>query len=406
MNLKRIFLIFCSCLVFFSCNNSNIVNTVKQQTLFSINYGKFEDELDLFSVNQTGSIKTFMTMEDGVFFIANGESKKILKLSSYGDVIGIYYDPLTNPTPNFEKVLEKSSNKIQSTQHAIQYQFNDIGKIISDEKKNFYVTEKLPLSRQEQDENNKVLLQNIVLRFADNGKLIDYIGQQGPGGTPFPYIKNLFVTKNNELVVHCLLHNGSIVYWFSEQGYLKYTIPISNENLPKPQEFEKSEVFMTLDSIVPDYHKKKLYLKIDYHETEIDSSTKAKAGIQFKNTLIYPLDIETGKYEEYLIIPGQEETVSNGFSKQTFTYAYDFLGITENGWLFFMVAADSGFYIQMIHPNGQKIIKRHIEVDHQNVFYHNFSLSSQGIISALLAKEQEVQLVWWRTDTLLEAFIQ
>jgi len=62
--------------------------------------------------------------------------------------------------------------------------------------------------------------------------------------------------------------------------------------------------------------------------------------------------------------------------------------------------------VLMLKENGQKIIRRHLDMDMESVVYHNFSLSPSGIISALIAREDKASVMWWRTDTLIAAIIK
>ena len=216
-------------------------------------------------------------MKDGFFFISNGETNKLIQMNSYGDLLGIFYNPEMNPVPSFIKKLNPEGTSTDSvnhssTQQALAYSFNKLGKIAVDYNKTVYAVDILPFERQEQDVDNKLLLNHAVLRFSSDGTFIDYLGQQGPGGTPFPFIKNIFTTKNNELVVVCLSNSGYIVYWFTAEGYLKYTIPIVAANLPVPSAQET--FFSSLDEIIPDYTSQKLYLKIDYHRNFCRSGLK------------------------------------------------------------------------------------------------------------------------------------
>jgi len=61
---------------FFSCKNSPSVESVKEDELFSLSYGRFEDQLNMFDLADIGNVHTSMTMRDGFFYIANGEAEK------------------------------------------------------------------------------------------------------------------------------------------------------------------------------------------------------------------------------------------------------------------------------------------------------------------------------------------
>ena len=396
----------------FSCSRNQTISTIREEKLFTVNYGKYENELHLFNLSNLGQINTKLYMKDGFFFISDDNAKKIMQMTSYGDLIGIIYNPETNPEPSFLRKIQNSGNSNSdltqqktTTQTAQKHLFNKLSNIAVNSDKNIFVVDQISEERQEQDLQTKTILKEVVLRFTNDGKFIDYIGQEGPGGTPFPFIKDIFVTKNNELIVTCVVNDGHEVFWFSPSGFLKYTIPIKTESIPLIQkdELENSEVFITIDKIIPDYTKQKLFIKTDYHKTVIDTEANVQSGIEYFQTLLHPLNVENGQYEESLVIPPYEDIVTDGFSKLTYKTSFDFLGVTESGWFFFIIPDNTGYVIQMIQPNGQRIIKRHLDYNRDKTVYLNFSLSDEGIISALLATNENAQVVWWRTDTLVDS---
>lgn len=385
-----------------SCSKSGQVHSVGENALFTLSYGNFEDELNLFDLARTGNIRTFMTMRDGFFYIANGESKKILELNSYGDLLSLYYndDFLKNVT-----FAEKNSTN--SIKKAISYPFNTLGPLTVDSRKFIYAVDTLPSERQERDTANRLLLSSVVLRFDSSGKFIDYLGQQGPGGTPFPYVKNIYTTQENELVVVCTTNDGLIAYWFNTSGFLLYTIPVSQNSVPKLQHGENTEApsYISIENIVPDSTGHKLYVKVDYYMTSLDSALKVQSGIDYYTTLLFPLDVTTGLYDEPLEIPSYEYSVTENLTKEIYNLPFDFLGVTETGWFFFIVPNEEGFIVQMVQPDGQRIVKRSLSVDHSKNLYYTLSLSGNGIISALFVRRENAQAVWWRTDSLLASFI-
>lgn len=401
----------------FSCSRNQTISTIKEENLFSLNYGKYENELQLFNLANLGNINTKIFMKDGFFFIADDNAKKIIQTTSYGDLLGIIYNPETNPEPSFVRKIT-NSNAIGSstenysqktiTQSAQKHPFNNISNLAVDSEKNIFVVDQITAERQEQDLQSKTILKEVVLRFTNEGNFIDYIGQEGPGGTPFPFIKDIFVTKNNELIVTCITTEGNTVFWFNSAGFLKYTIPIKTESIPLVKDeydVDSTEYFVTIDKIIPDFTKQKLYIKTDYHKTVIDTESNVQSGIEYYQTLLHPLNVENGQFEEFLVIPPYEDVVTDGFSKLTYNTAFDFLGVTESGWFFFMIPDSTGYIVQMIQPNGQRIIKRHLKYNRDKTEYLNFTLSDDGIISALLASNEKVDILWWRTDSLIESIL-
>ncbi|WP_407425455.1 LIC_12708 family protein [Treponema sp.] len=404
MKIKFKIFVLTVCAVCFlsSCVKSNQLNSVNENKLFTLDYGNFENELNLFDLAKKGNIRTYMTMRDGFFYIANGESKKILEFNSYGDLLSLYYNDEV-----LKDVAFAGKNSTNSTKKAVSYPFNTLGPIAIDSRKYIYAIDTLPVERQERDISNRLLLSSVVLRFDSSGKFIDYIGQEGPGGTPFPFVKNVYTTRENELVVICTSNDGLTAYWFNTNGFLLYTVPVSKENVPKIQRDESSDVpyYVSITNIVPDCSEHKLYVNVDYYAASLDSQLKVQSGIDYYTTLLCPLNVETGFYDEPLEIPSYEYALTENLTKEIYNLPYDFLGVTENGWFFFIVPNEEGFIVQMVQPDGQRIVKRSLSVDHSKILYYTLSLSGKGIISALFVKNENAETVWWRTDSLLASFV-
>ena len=386
---------------FFSCTNSPSVESVKEDELFSLSYGRFEDQLNMFDLSDIGNVHTTMTMRDGFFYIANGEAEKIMELNSYGDLLTLYYNE-----PEGESETRSMQNTA-SKRKSIAYPFTDPEAIAVDSKKRMYVVSTMPKERQEENEDGTLLYSQIILRFASDGTSEDYIGQQGIGGTPFPFIKNIYTTSSDELVVVCITTEGRVVYWFSEAGFLMYQIPILIKDAPKTDDAKAgANGISVLQDVIPDCTSRRLFVKVDYYEPRIDEDSKTEAGIDFIKSCIYPLAVETGKYGNPIVIPPYEETVSADYSKLVFRLPYDFLGVSNSGWLFFIISTDTGFGIEMVQLSGQKVIKRHFDVPHDDILYYVLSLSESGIISALFIEKEKARVVWWRTDSLSAAIVK
>ncbi len=408
LKIKKISVFFalCGTVLLSSCQKSRGNVTLEEKEVFSLEYGNFEDELNLFSFNQVGDISTSIVMRDGLFYIANGEAKKIMEMNGYGNLLSLFYNADYNPNPSFS-----NSDKNQSTtRKAIVYPFNQISSITVDSRKCLYVVDKLPVERQEMDTDRHQLLSQVVLRFDGDGNFIDYIGQQGPGGTPFPFIKNIYVTSANELVVVCLTNDGPLVYWFSSAGYLLFSVPIEKQNVPLPAagktNADVNDMWCEVENVVPDYSSRRLYLKVDYFSTYIDEASRMQSGISYVTTLLHPLNVENGSYGRAVEITPYTEHESAEFSDGTYNIPYEFLGVTENGWFFFIVSTAEGFQIQMVQEDGQRILTRSLKMNRSDVLYYTFNLSNNGILSVLLVKNGKSAIDWWRTDTLIQSVLR
>ena len=84
-----------------SCGKSTTGN-LERESLFSIKYGNFEDQLDLFQL-ESSYIRpdSQLAMDEGIFYLSNSNAGKILKMTSFGDLLALYYSPEKNPHPTF-----------------------------------------------------------------------------------------------------------------------------------------------------------------------------------------------------------------------------------------------------------------------------------------------------------------
>lgn len=408
---RTVLLIFASAailLLFVSCARSGKIRAIAEDKLFSVEYGNFEEQLNLFGLNDVGNVRTSITMQDGFFYIVNGESQKILSLNSYGDLLALYYnsDEYSSKNPGLP------SQSTSAIWKSVEYPFDYTGKIAVDSRKYMYVVGTVPKERNEQAETENLLYSQVVLCFSSDGTVMEYIGQQGPSGTPFPFIKDIYTTENDELVVVCVTTEGLCVYWFSKDGFLRYKVPVLTSAVPRisPESVNSSanvsDFFVTVENVIPDCYSERLYIKIDYYLPHIDAESKVQSGVDFMESLVYPLDIEKGVYGEPVNVPPFEESVTADFSKITYKLPYDFLGVTKNSWFFFIITTPDGFSIELIQPGAQNVIKRNFEVAHKDVLFYSLSLSHEGIISALLAKKERADVVWWRTDSLIDSILK
>ena len=80
---KNLLVAFAFISVFCGCRKGKIVSSVEKENLFELNYGTFEDELNVFNMSSAGNINTSISMQDGFFYILNLESNKIIDMNIY-----------------------------------------------------------------------------------------------------------------------------------------------------------------------------------------------------------------------------------------------------------------------------------------------------------------------------------
>lgn len=384
-----------------SCRNSQVVN-LQRETLFSVDIGKMEDQLDLFQV--TGAPMSHLTtiyMRDGIFFISNPSSNKVMEFTSYGDLLALYYNPEQNPEPVTLQV-EKTGSKV-TNRAAYPYYFNQLGRIAVTRDKYLLAEDRLPEERGVYDKGLGVLLDRVVLRFNENGKLLDFLGQEGIGGTPFPFIDHIYVTHQNDIVVVCKTPSSWIVFWYSSAGVLRYNVTIPLNQLPAPK---GEKVLPTLETVIPDQDLNRVYLKVNFHHQSTDNSTGVRTGIHDMFSRIYWINLDTGRYaKEFVSVPENIQRVggANIFGRQEVQYQYEFIGTAPGGHLFLLSQEDNNReQLLIMHTSGRVVRRRYIQVDDSRLVYKTFSISPEGILSGLLVWDDHAEAVWWRSDKLFD----
>ena len=397
-----LFLYIAAILLITSCTRNNTIQSISETELFTLNYGNFEEQLSVADLNDVGNIRLGIAMRDGFFYIVDGYSKKIMELNSYGDMLSLFY----NEDSTTSEFIKKDPAVAENIHWEISYPFDYPGQIALDSNKCIYAVCTIPRTRQEQGEGG-ILYSQAVLRITRDGSSVDYIGQQGPGGTPFPYIRKIYTTEKDELVVVSNSTDGLIVYWFGTDGFLRYMIPISTNNTPVVENTNSdNESYFTLENVIPDPNEYLLYVKVDYYSSFVDADSKVQSGINYTQTLLYPLYCDTGVYGEPVSIPPYEESIVVDYSKLTYKIPYDFLGVTKNGWKFFIIKTEEGFTVEMIQNESQKILHRNFELNHSDNLFYDMTLSSDGIITALYVDKEKARAVWYRTDSLIDAILK
>jgi hypothetical protein len=375
-----------------------------KETLFSVNLGKLEDQIDLFQLRGgITNIKNDFFMKDGMFYIANTNSSKIMKFTSYGDLLFILYnpDPYINPQPiilQTEDIEGKVTNR-----YAARFCLQHIGVIAVDGAHTIYVEDAVPEDQVIEDEENGVVLNSRILRFTRLGELIDFIGQDGVGGTPFPFIFDIHLTKKDELVVVSKIPTAWIVFWFTKEGRLLLTEKFEVNKLPNEKNYLPS-----LISLVPDNKEYCVYLHIAYATEEIDQSTKTKVTIKNKFSRLYTYDIEKKKYITHFQVPESgKRKYQGGFGEVEMPLpSYEFIGINERQQFYFIRPELMGDYqLLVLNKKGGVLSRRYLVIgDHEDseLYVKQITLSDWGIICGLLCYDDHAEMIWWRTDKKIQ----
>jgi hypothetical protein len=396
--MKRCFLLFTCCLLFFlSCTEQN-VDFIQRENLFSLDIGPMEDQIALYNMEGDRGIRCAdIAMRDGLFYIADGNGGKIVHYNSYGDILFMIYNDETNPEPVNMKA--KPDENSQVTRWAFTYPFNSPGKIAIDSRKHIYAEEKLPGERHYFDAENKALLDSVILHFDEDGRFIKYLGKNGPGGEPLPRITGLYCGIQDEIIAVCRLPSGWNIHWYSSQGEQLFLVQLHNNAVPAPPLWQDFPA--VIDAIIPSTETRKLYIKVDYYRNVFDESTRIRTNTEVVSSLIWILDVEDGSYEKSLEVPFYEYSYSERGKTVTERLLYSMMGLVRGGGILLYFPIESGYAVLCMDSNGYGQRRGTIDVDPGELRFNAFHLSPDGILSALLTDDWKVNVTWWRMDRFM-----
>jgi len=401
--MKHIFKILISAFfcIFFavtvSCRNS-ASNDIEREELFSLEIGPMEDQIALYSLDGTRGIRrTGFTMRDGIFYIADGNSGKIVRYNSYGDLLFMIYNEETNPIPLTLKT--NISGDEQVTRWAHTHPLEEPGWIAVDSRKHIFVEDRLPVNERATDPETKAQLDGIILHFDHDGRFINYLGREGIGGSPFPRIVGLSTSVRDELAVICRVPDGWDVFWFNSSGMLLYLIKISSNKIPALPDWPQA--LAIIDSISASVDSRNLYIKVDYTRDTFDQSTNTRTGSEPAGSCIWTLNADDGSYSNVVELP-LFELIEGGRSTNIRVF-YSMLGAANDGKIVLYFPIEHGYALLFANLNSREQRRSSIRFSGEEIGYNDFFLSTEGILSAMMADNNKVKMIWWRTDRILNA---
>ncbi|MDR2186133.1 MAG: hypothetical protein LBO80_10805 [Treponema sp.] len=393
--MKPLLIALCG-LLWLSCTKTG-VSSVGREDIFSLDIGRLEDQIDLYNLDGNRSMrKTRIAMRDGFFYISDGNGEKITRFTSYGDLLFMIYNEETNPPPLSLRTNMEENGIV--TRWAFAYPLQEPGEIAVDSRKHIYVEDKLPYERHGFDVENKALLDSMVLHFDQDGHFLEYLGQEGIGGSPFPRIEGLYASVQDELAVICRFSQGWNIYWFDSGGTLLFLIPLKDDAIPLPP--DKRRIISSIDTIAAAPDERKLYLKVDYFR-EIQDGEGAAIGTEPDSSFIWIMSAETGSFSESIEVPFFEYTFVENDRQIKENLLYSMLGVIKDGRVFLTFPVDGGYSVLVLSAGSRRQRRGFIQVDNDELEYNVFDLSEDGIISGLLASYWQVKMAWWRTDELM-----
>jgi len=382
---------------FASCAPAGIA-TMQRESLFSLDIGPMEDQIALYSLEGNGMERhAELAMRDGFFYITDSNGGKFVQYNSYGDLLFMVYNDETNPEPI--SLGTKAVDGAQVTRWAFTYPLRSPGKIAVDSRKHIYVEERLPSERHHFDGENKALLDGVLLHFDADGRFIEYLGQGGRGGGPFPRIMGLYNSVMDEIAVVCRLPTGWNTYWYSAQGEQLFLVQLENSAIPAPPDLQVSSV--SIDAIIAAPDARKLYIKVDYYQDVHDESTNTRVSSEPVSSLIWILDVEKGIYENSVEVPFYEYSYSERGKTTYIRLLYSMMGLVRDGGILLYFPDEAGYAILRMDSDGHGQRRGFINIDPTEIRFNNFYLSPDGILCAILVDDWKMHIVWWRMDRFM-----
>lgn len=374
----------------------NKAGSVEREDLFTIEIGPMEDQIALYQLEGDRGIRRIgFTMRDGLYYIADGNSGKIVRYNSYGDLLFMIYNEETNPVPI--GLRTDIADTEQTTRWAHTYPLEAPGWITVDSRRNIYVEDRLPSQAHRSDPESNAVLDGIILLFDRNGRFVNYLGTDGIGGIPFPRIIGLTASIRDELAVICRLPDGWNVYWYNSSGMLLYIVKISNDSIPGLADWP--EAMSNVDRIVAAPDARKLYIKVDYSLDTFDQSTNTRTGSEPLSSVLWTLEVEDGTYSNQVEIPLFE--LSENGRPINIKVFYSLLGVMRGDKVLLYFPLEDGLSILFVDNYSREQRRGVLNFSNEELRYNDFYLSTEGILTAMLADNYNVKMVWWRTDRFI-----
>ncbi|HNZ93537.1 MAG TPA: hypothetical protein PKL02_05290 [Rectinema sp.] len=364
-----------------SCQSS--MEEGKIQQLFDLGYGKSDSSIDI-SVQNKNSVD--ICLRKGIFHLLSQEEAKILRISSYGQTLAMWYDPKRGSAPLVLKDVQMSdfSSGKDLGRFAIQVSFEDPGHIASDSRQMLYVSDA-----------------EIVRRFDSDGRELPFLGQEGIGGIRFPVITSLDVLSNDDIAVSCSSESGKAVYFYDRNGTFLHVLKWDGQHMPIPVSIAEnhpntggSSIIASLESFLPCFlnGRRVVMLKINYYYEISDPSSGVTISIEPVGGWIIETDASNGALLNSF--PLQSSLEDLGIDQQM-------IAAQSNG-IFCVRWRDKGLSGEVFRFNQQGKIngKLDFQVPDADASLIDMVVGDDGNLYMLTQLSTELKMYTWRILTL------
>jgi len=405
-----------------ACAPASQAGSVQRRDLFSIGYGMSENQIDLSTQGRDG---IDLTMSKGIFHMLDGSGRKVMRLSSYGDLLALLYDPSISPVPNIVEPLALAGIDTAGEEgraagrYAVPVTFTQPRAMAVGLDQTIYVADKVAqASARIYDTQLASYCDRIIRRFGTMGQEKAYLGQEGPGGSPFPAVMAMDVFDDNTLGIISVTESAFLVYHFGKEGNLLSSLRIGQDALPLPVELSENEgeslggegtegtgissrIHANLDSMMmaSGGESFRIVLKLDYYREYYDSASLAISRNEYAGSWIFTMDGWTGRIESSLSIAagGEEVPVPELIGQNSGLY-YLLYSVSDR------VAENSeagttqtgkSWMIQLMDDKGKVHNRARIDPPEGVREMITIRVSEEGQVYALLKMDEKVQISMW-----------
>ena len=397
-----------------ACGSSSRAGNIQRKDLFAVGYGMSENQIDFSAQGRDG---IDLTMGKGIFHLLDGGSRKVMRLSSYGDLLALFFDPSISPLPGIVKPLSLSDGDASGDEgptvagrYAVPVTFTQPSRIAVGLDQTIYIADKVAeASFRIYDVHLASYCDRIIRRFGSMGVEKAYIGQEGPGGSPFPAIMSMEVFSDDSLGVLSATESAFLVHHFDRAGNLLSSLHIGRETLPVPSElsgfegnarvdaktegaWNSTRIHANLDSMMmaSEGASFRLILKLDFYREYYDSASLAISLNEYAGSWIFAMDGWTGHIENSLpIAPASAEGPSPELIGLNSRLYYLLYPATED---------DTSWEVRLMNLDGKVQSRVRIEAPEGTREMITIKVSEEGLVYALLKMDENVQVSLWDVE--------
>jgi hypothetical protein len=367
------FVLITTILLYVSCHNETESSLLERIDLFNIPYGVSDTAVNPASL-QTGTLD--IAMSEGIFTLLDGEGSKLITVSSFGDIL----------------FLKKTSIASPGSSVAV------------DPNQTVFITDRLTNSYDRVfDQQSSAYADYIIRRFNRSGEELQYLGQEGPGGTPFSRVLSLQIHSDSTLSVVSMSETVWLIHHFGKAGNLLSSIRFSEDALPIPgiladeSESQDRRVHINLDKIHTSSIDSILnvYIKFDYYREYSRSEHSALSGIEYFGSWLFVVDSRSGRIYKSIEI---QDSKNDG-------QIPEFVGIGENS-LIFIINSNSmegartplervQLDILVLDTDGAVVINSPLDLPLETIEIPIIKVSEAGLVFALAKRNTDIMVFWW-----------